>query len=117
MNSTGKAALTFDTYQRAAQRTSSEMAWDRKVRNGAMGMAGEAGETIDIVKKWEFQGHALDKDKLIDEAGDCLWYIAQLAEGLGVTLEEVAQRNVDKLWRRYPAGFDSVRSVNREANE
>lgn len=88
-----------------------------KVRNGCYGLNGEAGECIDILKKVEFQGHAFDPNKLLDELGDVLWYVAQTATGLGVSLEEVAQHNVDKLRKRYPDGFDAERSVHRPEYE
>jgi NTP pyrophosphatase (non-canonical NTP hydrolase) len=51
---------------------------------------------------------------MIEELGDVLWYCAELACGLGVTLDEVAMRNIDKLRRRYPEGFDAERSINRD---
>ena len=89
--------MTLNDYQKAAERTSGDLtSWD-KVRNGCYGLNGEAGECIDILKKTEFQGHAFDPMKMVDELGDVLWYVAQLATGLGVTLEYVAQHNVDKL--------------------
>lgn len=87
--------MTLNDYQKAAERTSGNLtSWD-KVRNGCYGLNGEAGECIDILKKTEFQGHAFDPMKMVDELGDVLWYVAQLATGLGVTLEYVAQHNVD----------------------
>ena len=105
--------MTLNDYQKAAERTSGNLtSWD-KVRNGCYGLNGEAGECIDILKKTEFQGHAFDPMKMVDELGDVLWYVAQLATGLGVTLEYVAQHNVDKLKKRYPEGFDPDRSVHR----
>ena len=76
-------------------------------------MCGESGECIDILKKHEFQGHELNKDKLLDELGDVLWYVTQAAVGISATLEDVAQHNVEKLRRRYPEGFSADRSVNR----
>lgn len=100
-------------YQQLAQRTSNDLFPKDKIINGAMGLAGEAGEVIDHVKKWRYQGHELDKDELINEAGDVLWYVAQLCEGLGVSIEEVMVRNIDKLSARYPEGFEEERSVNR----
>ena len=104
-------------YQKAAERTSGNLtSWD-KVRNGCYGLNGEAGECIDILKKTEFQGHAFDSMKMVDELGDVLWYVAQLATGLGVTLEYVAQHNVDKLLARYPDGFDSEKSIHRKEYE
>ena len=55
----------------------------------------------------------LDRDALVKELGDCLWYIGAFATVLDVSLEEIAQRNIDKLRKRYPDGFDPDRSRNR----
>lgn len=85
-----------------------------KLLNGCMGLNGEAGECIDLLKKHLFQGHELDREKLIEELGDVLWYCAELAAGLDVGLAEVARRNIEKLRRRYPEGFSMERSVNRD---
>ena len=82
--------------------------------NGVMGLCGESGEVIDIVKKWLAQGHELDRDKIIKELGDVAWYIAEIAHVLGVTLEEVLTKNIDKLKARYPEGFSTDNSVNRK---
>ena len=54
---------------------------------------------------------------MLEEAGDVLWYIAELAAGLNATLEEVAQHNIDKLKKRYPQGFDPQRSIHRPEYE
>lgn len=105
--------MKINEYQRLANRTSGNLSsWD-KVRNGCYGLNGEAGECIEILKKVEFQGHTFDPNRLIDELGDLLWYAAQTATGLGVTLESVAQHNIDKLIKRYPDGFSIDRSRNR----
>ena len=106
--------MNFNEYQNHAHRTSGTLTKESKLLNGVMGLNGEAGECIDVVKKHLFQGHDLDTVKLIDELGDVLWYIAQTAAGLGVEMEEIAQHNVAKLRARYPKGFDSERSINRE---
>ena len=106
--------MKMNEYQQLAQRTASTKRWIDKVGNGCMGLNGEAGECIDLLKKHLFQDHKLDKEHMIEDLGDVLWYCAELACGLGVTLEEVAQRNIDKLKRRYPEGFDAERSRNRE---
>jgi NTP pyrophosphatase (non-canonical NTP hydrolase) len=105
--------MDFNEYQQLALRTAGQTAPDRLVLNGVMGLCGEAGECIDIVKKHLFQGHELDRARLIDEAGDCLWYLAAVASGLGMDLGEIAQGNVDKLRKRYPEGFETDKSVNR----
>lgn len=107
--------LTANDYQRMAMRTAGEYDTDYdQLRNAAYGLNGEAGEVIDLLKKHEFQGHDLPDEKLIDECGDVLWYCALLADALGFTLEQVMNRNIDKLRKRYPDGFDKNRSINRE---
>lgn len=110
--------MQMNEYQVLAQRTSPN-GHDRLL-NGCLGMAGESGECCDIVKKWLYQGHELDREKLRDELGDVLWYIAETATGLGITLEQIAKRNLEKLRDRYPNGFDPQRSIHRpeyEVNE
>ena len=82
--------------------------------NALMGLCGESGEAIDLMKKHLFQGHELDREKLIKELGDIAWYLAEAATGLNMDLSEVLQRNLDKLHVRYPQGFDSSRSQLRE---
>ena len=109
--------MEMNEYQIAADRTSGDLSKENKIRNGCYGMCGEAGECIDILKKHEFQGHDFDREALLDEVSDVLWYVAQTATGLGVTLEAVAQHNIDKLRNRYPDGFDAQRSIHRPEYE
>ena len=109
--------MTLNDYQKAAERTSGNLtSWD-KIRNGCYGMNGEAGECIEILKKVEFQGHEFDPNRLIDELGDVLWYVAQTATGLDITLEDVAQGNIKKLEKRYPQKFTAERSIHRPEYE
>lgn len=107
--------MTLNEYQRLAQRTASTKTPMDKLDNGIYGLFGEGGECADIVKKHRYQGHGLDRQHLVEECGDCLWYIAELAAGIGITLDEAARANVDKLRRRYPDGFSAEKSVHREA--
>lgn len=107
--------MTINDYQSLAQRTSNNSLSDYdKIRSGCYGLCGESGECIDLLKKHEFQGHELNTEKLIDELGDVLWYIAQTASGLAISMDDIAQRNIAKLRARYPEGFDSQKSINRE---
>ena len=104
----------FDEYQRQAMRTANKtLNREEMLLNSVMGMCGEAGEAIDLLKKHRAQGAALDVDRLTKEVGDCLWYIAEFAEASGVSLAEIAQRNIAKLKARYPEGFSEERSNNR----
>lgn len=84
----------------------------------ALGLGGEAGEVVDLVKKVVFHGKELDneiRDKFVKEAGDVLWYIAALCVALDVELDEVFNKNMEKLMSRYPGGkFSIERSENRK---
>lgn len=104
--------ITANDYQRAAMRTAGDDE-ESYLLNGVMGLCGESGEVIDLVKKHLYQGHELDHVKIVEELGDVLWYCALIAEAVGATLSEVMTSNIDKLKERYPEGFDKARSVNR----
>ena len=107
--------MTLNEYMELAQRTSNR-ALDQKghLFNGVLGLAGEAGECADLLKKHYYQDGRNFVDDLEDELGDVLWYVAETAMALGLTLEEVAVRNVEKLKKRYPEGFEAERSLHRE---
>ena len=110
--------MTLNEYQQLALRTEAGMLKNYpRIFNGLMGLNGEAGECIDILKKHLFHGHELEREKLSRELGDVLWYVAQSADALGYTLEEIAQMNVDKLAARYPNGFEVERSLNRKEGD
>ena len=107
--------MTINDYQRLAMKTLNPELDKRDVLiNGVMGLCGESGEAIDIVKKHLAQGHELDREKLIKELGDIAWYLAEAAEALDVPLEEILEKNIEKLKKRYPEGFDAERSIHRE---
>ena len=107
--------MTINEYQKLAMTTlNPELSRKDVLINGVMGLCGEAGEAIDIVKKHLHQGHKLDKDKLVKELGDIAWYLAETATALDVSLEDVLERNIEKLKARYPEGFSTERSVNRK---
>ena len=107
--------MTVKEYQFLAARTINQ-ALDEKelIANGAMGLCGESGEVIDLVKKWRAQGHELDRGHLIEELGNVAWYLAETATAIGAELEDVLRANIEKLMKRYPEGFAAERSVNRE---
>jgi len=107
--------MTINEYQSLAM-TTLNPALDKKdvLINGVMGLCGESGEAIDIVKKWLAQGHELDKEKLAKELGDIAWYLAETATALDLKLEDILEANIEKLKKRYPEGFDTQRSIHRE---
>lgn len=82
-----------------------------------MGLNGEAGEAIDILKKHLFQGHELDTAHMAKELGDVAWYLAVSANAIGYDLETIMQMNVDKLKARHPDGFDAKHSLYRNQDD
>ena len=109
--------MTINEYQSKAMRTAFGLSDKDLVLSGVMGLNGEAGEAIDLVKKHLFQGHELSKDRLAHELGDVAWYIAVAAKGLGYDLETVLQMNIDKLKKRYPEGFEVEKSIHRKPGD
>jgi NTP pyrophosphatase (non-canonical NTP hydrolase) len=101
-------------YQQLAARTLGGIRTpEQQLSNAALGLTGEAGEVAELIKKHLYHATPLDADALVKELGDCLWYIAAFATVQGLSLDDIAQRNIDKLRRRYPEGFDPERSRNR----
>ena len=107
--------MTINEYQKLAMTTLNPKLSKRDVLiNGVMGLCGESGEAIDIVKKWLAQGHELDREKLAKELGDICWYLAETATALDLDLEDIMAANIEKLKQRYPDGFDANRSIYRD---
>jgi NTP pyrophosphatase (non-canonical NTP hydrolase) len=110
--------MTVNEYQQRAMATLNPGLSEKDVLiNSVMGLCGESGEAIDIVKKWLAQGHPLDREHLASELGDVAWYLAEAATALGLPLEDILRANLEKLERRYPDGFSTEKSVGREKSD
>jgi NTP pyrophosphatase (non-canonical NTP hydrolase) len=105
--------MTLDEYQALARRTLGVRTPEQQLANAALGLAGEAGEVAETIKKHLFHARPLDRDEVVKELGDCLWYVAAMATAIGASLDEVAATNIDKLRRRYPDGFSPEASARR----
>lgn len=106
--------MNLNEYQQLAERTVNTRDGEKnEMVNYAMGLAGESGEIVDHMKKYIFHSHELDKTEMAKELGDILWYVANLADVLGFTLDEIAQMNINKLKTRYPSGFSEKDSRER----
>lgn len=110
--------MDMNEYQELAKRTSNKKLYEiDHIYNGVLGLAGEAGECCDLVKKHFFQDNRPITDELIDELGDVLWYIAETASAIGVSMNEIAVANIVKLKKRYPKGFEADRSLFRNEGQ
>jgi NTP pyrophosphatase (non-canonical NTP hydrolase) len=104
--------MTFDDYQTSATETvNPALTSDERLLDAAAGLAEEAAEVLGAVRKHRFQDRPLDLAALREELGDALWCIAATATATGMTLDEIAQANIDKIARRWPERTD--RSVER----
>lgn len=107
--------ISMDEYQDLAMRTDRrDVTKEMRLINAGLGIAGEAGEVADIIKKHICQGHVLDEVKLVKEVGDVLWYCALAMSGIGKNLSDAAFDNIGKLRLRYPDGFSVEASVARK---
>lgn len=99
----GEREVNFNEYQNAAKRTL--YGNEQVLTNCALGLAGESGQVVDLVKNYAFRGQKLDRQELIHEMGDVLWYLSQIAEWADIPFDEVASENIAELNKRYPTGF------------
>lgn len=109
--------MNFREYQAEATRTANLDSIDGvRTLVSALGLVGEAGEVGEIIKKHIGHGHSasVTREKLANELGDVLWYIADLANVYELDLREIAEQNVEKLRKRYPNGFTTADSVRRK---
>ena len=92
-----------------------------RLLTAGVGINAEGGEFLEIIKKMVFQGKAWNRDNrehLIIELGDIMWYVAQATMALGISMEDVLDTNIKKLAKRYPEGtFDAYYSENRAADD
>ena len=107
--------MSPNEYQRAALRTAvPDQGIYNRLINGALGLAGESGEVADYVKKFLYQGHEMNRDHVMEEVGDVLWYAALTLDAVNCDMETCMVRNIEKLKRRYPNGFEAYCSTHRE---
>ena len=105
--------MTGNEYQELAARTINYSLTDKQREYHALhGMAGEVGEIHSIYQKI-YQGHEFDEYDMMKELGDLLWFIAEYCTAKCWELEDIMQRNINKLKARYPEGFSEEKSVNR----
>lgn len=105
-------AMEWREYQQQAMRTRGDttgMGQRERLTLAGLGLAGEAGEIVDHLKKIAFHGHTVDHVALAREIGDLMWYVAYLLDVLGVRMDDVLFENIVKLKARYPMA--SVRSA------
>lgn len=100
-------------YQHLARRTqNTDLSIEDKRKHAAFGLMAEAGEIASLFQHY-YQGQEIDRQKVLDELGDCLWMIAEMCDAYHATIMEVMRGNIAKLRTRYPEGFSTERSTHR----
>ena len=106
--------MNIRDFQTLSVRTmNKELTKEQQISNTVFGANGELGEVTDILKKYLYQGHRINKQHLAEEIGDTLFYIVNLCTLFNLDIEDILQGNVDKLRKRFPNGFEVDRSINR----
>lgn len=109
--------MTGNEYQKLAARTINPNLFPEDLEEHALkGMMSELGELCGIYQK-EYQGHKFDHEHAMKEIGDLLWFIAEYCTAYDWDLEDVMQKNIDKLRARYPEGFDEEKSLHRKEGD
>jgi NTP pyrophosphatase (non-canonical NTP hydrolase) len=109
--------MNFNEYQQKSRRTAAYPAIGQPIIYPTLGLVNEAGEVAGKVKKIfrDKGGHISEAERhaLKAELGDVLWYLAQLATELGLSLEEIAEHNLEKLLDRQQRGVIGGEGDNR----
>ena len=106
-----------EIFQREARRSlRDDLPYEATCSNMCMGLAGEIGEVIDIMKKHIYQGKELDITDVIEEVGDVLWYIANFCNVNNITMDDCMESNIKKLRKRFPNGF-TIKDANERKDK
>jgi len=109
--------LSLDSYQDFAAETSGAYGCEHDLEQflgATVGLAGEVGELLNLVKKARWHQHVVTQDEFAEELGDVLWYVAECATAFDLQLSDVALQNINKLAARYGGKFSAERSQNRQ---
>lgn len=106
--------MNFSEYQELASRTANHLLEPKfRLSVAGLGLAGETGEAVELIKKCVGHGHELNLETVTKELGDVLWYVAEISTILQLNMNEIAEKNIEKLKKRYPEGFSNNSSQAR----
>ena len=102
-------------YQLKAERTvDGTLSAKENLCNLTLGLNGECGEVTELIKKHLFHDHKIEQKKLIEEIGDVMWYLTNIATFFKIPMTYILDENIKKLEERYPEGFSKEKSINRK---
>jgi len=105
--------MELNDYQKLAMKTKKALGESFDLVHSVYGLCGEVGEYADAVKKHQIYGRGFDIDNAAEEIGDVMWFCALASECLGIDLNEIARRNIEKLSKRYPERYSDELAEKR----
>jgi NTP pyrophosphatase (non-canonical NTP hydrolase) len=112
---TERKDMNTSEYMSRAMRLASDLGHEHNMTHAVLGITSEAGEIADQYKKFIAYGKALDRQNMLEEMGDCLWFLTLLAKTMGFTIDQVMDFNIAKLEARYPdLKFNADHALNRD---
>lgn len=105
--------MQMDEYQALAARTRKDMKYEDALAHFTLGCCSEVGELASTIKAFLYYGKALDRANVLEELGDTLWFLSQLADTLDMPLDTVARANIEKLRLRYPSKYSDAHALAR----
>ncbi len=112
-----KELTTLEFYEGFVYTRFKEDTKENQLIHAALGVAGEAGELVDAIKKHVIYGKPLDVANVLEEVGDTMFYLVALLNTLGITAESVINENVNKLTKRYPTTYTNKDALERKDKE
>lgn len=110
--------MNTEQYTILALRTAAARSQRNKLLEAAMGIGGEGGEIVDIIKKHVFYGKELDRQHIKEELSDICWYINLMLSAVESSWSEVFDMNIAKLEARYPdLRFNADHAINRDTDK
>lgn len=103
----------INDFQQLSKRTAPTKGHKENLINFSVSTCEEAGELLGVLKKYLFHDNPINKEKLIGEMGDLLWYLCNIATEFEIDMSEILEFNINKLWTRYPNGFNPEDSFKR----
>jgi NTP pyrophosphatase (non-canonical NTP hydrolase) len=116
-NSTSKWVDFINTLYPPSQERKDRFAEEYELTHAMLGLAGETGEVIDLIKKNLAYGKELDKEKLTLEMGDLFHYFMRIACLTGLSLDDIIEGNLKKLSARFPNGYTNTDAINKTENK
>ena len=109
--------MNWKEYQQQTERTFPDKGYELNLLHCVIGTSTEVAELLDQAKKHIYYGKELDVVNIEEEIGDACWYLSNLCRLLNLDFDQILQKNIDKLYARFPDKFDAEKAINRDTEQ